>query len=135
MRVERGGRFVGDEDHWVLDDGTRNRDSLALAAGKGGSFVANHGVNTLLQLGDDPLGVCDLEGSVDLLVSRLSGAVLEVLFDGCAEEDWFLGHKGDLLVEPVGIECADVVAVKKHHALRGVVEALEKLDASRLAGT
>ncbi len=37
-------RLIEDQDLWVLQDGSRNRDALALAARHGHAALAKHGV-------------------------------------------------------------------------------------------
>ena len=47
LAVERGGRFVEQQERRVLEEGARDGDALALAAGKLDAALADDGVECL----------------------------------------------------------------------------------------
>ena len=55
--IERRRGFVENENGRVDEKGARDRDALALSAGETRAALAEYGVVTLRQLGDEPVGI------------------------------------------------------------------------------
>ena len=56
LGVQRAGRLVEQQDRRILQDGPRNGDALALAAGQPGAALAEEGVVALRQFRDELVG-------------------------------------------------------------------------------
>ena len=87
------------------------------------------------QLGDEVKGIGLSHGPLDVLVTCVGVAVLDVFLDGAAEQHGLLTHDPDMVPEPTQVQVLDVVAVNQDLALEGIVEPLDQLDAGGLAGS
>ena len=80
--VERRERVVEDVDLRALHERTRDREPLALAARDVGAALGDRRLEPLGHLGDEVLGLRDLERMPELLVGRVGLAVAQVGCDG-----------------------------------------------------
>lgn len=60
--VDKGGRFVKDENGAVLQDGAGDDDALAFAAGKGGAAFADRSLVAFRQRHDEVVALCGTRG-------------------------------------------------------------------------
>jgi hypothetical protein len=87
LRVERGGCLVEQEDAWIADDGSRQRDPLALAAGQAGAALADVGLVALRQAGDEVVDLGGARGGFHVAVGRRRTAEADVLADRGVEQE------------------------------------------------
>ena len=123
FRIERGGRLVEQDDRRVLDQRARDRDALALAAGKLGAALADQGVVAFGKAGDEFVGVGGLGGGDDLLLGRAGLADRDVVADRAVEQEHVLADIGDLPAQRGARHVGDVLAVDGDGAAVGLVEA------------
>src|SRR5512144_1210092 len=72
LRVERGGRLIENEDRRIDEQGTRDREALALATGEPRAALAEHGIVALRKLDNEAVGVGGARRRLDLRVRVLA---------------------------------------------------------------
>ena len=68
----------------------------------------------LRQLRDEVMCVGHLACLDHFFLGDTFPAILDVLFDGAVEEDWFLAHHADLLSQPTHVQVRDLIAIDKN---------------------
>ena len=94
--VERGGRFVEQDDRRILEERARDRDALALAAGKLHAALAARAVVGALEAEDELVRMRGLGGGDDFLVAGARPAHGDVLADRPLEQESLLADVGGL---------------------------------------
>ena len=74
-------------------------------------------------------------GLEDVEFSRIRVRVFEVIHDGRVEQNRVLGHNADVFPKAVELQVADIPAVDPDGAAVHVVEAVQELEAGRLAAS
>lgn len=133
LGVEVAGGLVHDEDARVAEDGARNTDALALAAGELDAALSDDGVVAVLRPCYELLGLCDGGSGGDFGPRSARTAVLDVFGDTAGEESNVLRHDGDLLAETALRHVAYVYTIDEDRALIGVEHAQKHVDERRLA--
>ena len=95
FRIERGGRFIENQDRRILQDGARDRHALLLAAGQFQAALAHHRVITLRQRFDEIMDVRGLRGGDDFFARRIGTPVGDVVVDRIVEQHGVLRHDAD----------------------------------------
>ena len=95
FRIERGGRLVEQDDRRILDQRARDRDALALAAGKLQAVLADRRVVAGREVHDEIVRVGGLGGGNDLRVAGAELAERDVVANGAAEQMDDLADIGD----------------------------------------
>src|SRR5919201_3521259 len=90
---------------------TSDRDALALAAGEGGSPLADNRVVALGQAVDELVDEGRLRSREDVGLGRLRATVDDVLENAPLEQDRLLGHDRDLRSQGAKLERPHVDAV------------------------
>ena len=67
LRIDRGERFVEDQDRRVAQNRARDREALALPAGQARAALADHRLVTVGQRLDELVRVCGARGRFDFL--------------------------------------------------------------------
>ena len=109
--VERGGRFVENEDGGIAHDGAGDADALALAAGKREAAFADHRIVAMRHLRDELVRIGHLRRLDDFLRRRVGPAVGDVVADRAGEEHGVLQDEADLLAQPVELVVSDIGAI------------------------
>src|SRR5215210_1888238 len=135
LDVETRHRLVQDQDGNVPDDGPRDSDPLALPAGEGVAPLADDGLVPILEVHDEVVGVGCFGGLDNLLRRSVQLPVGDVLLDGGAEEDRALEDDPDLLAQGLDLVVLYVSPIDPDGASSGFVEAEDKADEGRLAGS
>jgi hypothetical protein len=132
--VEGAGGFVEDEDARVGEDGARDRDALALAAGELDAAFADDGVVAFGEALGKLVDAGDFAGGHELLFSGGGTGELDVLADGAVEEECLLEDDAELLAVAGELDGGEVVVVDEDGTgLRGV-EAADERDDGGFAG-
>ena len=93
LRVERGRRFVEDEDRRIGEQRARDRQALALTAGEPRAALAEDGVVAVGQLADEAVRVRGARRRLDLRVGEPIGrAVGDVVSHRVVEQHRVLAH-------------------------------------------
>ena len=99
VAVERAGGFVEDENGRVLENGTGDRHSLLLAAGKFQPALADHGGVAVGQGGDETVDLGEFRGGLDFRVGGVRAAIANVVEDGVVEQHGILRHDAERLAQ------------------------------------
>src|SRR5918993_1511033 len=135
LDVEAGHRLVQDQEGGVADDGPGDGYPLALPSGEGVAPLADDGLVPIFEVHDEVVGVGCFGGSDNLLCGGVQLAVGDVLLDGGAEQDRVLEDDPDLLAQGLELVVLYVSPIDPDGAASGVVEAQDKADQGRLAGS
>src|SRR5207245_10906439 len=122
------------KDGRVLEEGTGERDALALAAGQSHAALANCGVVAVRESGYEIVRVGRRSRRFDLRATRGRARVTDVLRDAGGEQDRLLQHDRKLVAhvrEPV---LAQIDPVQFDLPYRGIVEPRQEACERRLAG-
>mmetsp|Transcript_20465 Transcript_20465/g.62302 ORF Transcript_20465/g.62302 Transcript_20465/m.62302 type:complete len:607 (+) Transcript_20465:191-2011(+) len=135
LAVQRRRGLVQEQDARVVHQRARDRDALLLAAAEAVAAVPDVRVVALGERGDEAVRVRLDGGLLDLLVGEraAAGAHGDVVLHAAAEEHGLLAHEPDGLVEPPVVQLVQGLAVQRHGAAVGVVEAHRELDGRALA--
>src|SRR5271165_5837703 len=94
--VECGGRLVQKEDRRILEDRTRDRESLSLPSRKGDPPFAEYGRVALVELTDEAVRGGAAGGGFDLVLARSVFATIgDVLRDRPADDRRLLRNRCD----------------------------------------
>ncbi len=126
LGIHRGERFVQDEDGGIAQEGARDRDPLALAAGEPDAALAHDRLVALRQPRDELLRIGGAGGRRELGRRGARLAHTEVLRDRAVEEIGVLAHHRDEAAELIEGEVAQVVAADHDAPPLRVVEAEEE---------
>ncbi len=96
--VQRGGRFIQQQDRRVLQEGARDGDALPLPAGDLDSAIADHGRHALGEILDEIAARRDRRAQ-HLVVRRARPAVTDVFPDRAVEQRDVLRHDRDRLTQ------------------------------------
>ena len=131
--IERGGGLVEQDDRRVLDQRARDRDALALAAGKLRAALADRRVVAGRKRADELVGVRGLGGGDDLGLARAGLADGDVLADRAVEQEHVLADIGDLPAQRAARHAGDVLAVDLDRSGVGLVEPQDQVEHRGLA--
>ncbi len=132
--VHRRGRLVHDQHRRVLEERARNRQALALSAGKAHAPLAHLRIESPRQVFDELHGVSRPRGFDDRLPARRGErAVGDIGGHGVVEEHDLLADEGDVGAQGGQRELADVDAVEQDGARVGKVEARHQVHERALA--
>jgi len=132
--VEVAGGFVEDEDGGVGEDGAGDGDALFLSAGEADAALADEGVVSEVEFGDEAVGVGGLGGVFDVALGGVALGVGDVLGDGAVEEEDILFDDAEESAVGPWVDVAEVVSVEADGALGGVVEASDEVAEGGFAG-
>ncbi len=96
LRVQRGSRFVEDQNRVVADQRSGDADALALAAGQRGAAIADQAVVAVGHAVDELVGVGQLGRRNDVVVGGVGAAERDVVADGASQQHRVLQHEADL---------------------------------------
>ena len=131
--IESARRLVEDEDRRVSQYRACDADSLALAAGKRETLLADHALVPLGLRHDEIVGVRQLRCGHDLVVRRVWRAVADVLLDRVVEENRLLRDCADERAEVRYLDVAQVHTIHRDAPLGRVEEPCKKVRERRLA--
>src|SRR5579884_825820 len=133
LAVEGGGGFVQYEDGRILQQGTRDRDALALAAGQPDAALANYGVVAFREFLDEVVsqGGLGRQHHGVLCYTRLS--IRDVVADGVVEQHGFLGNDADLRTQGRKGDVANIFAVDQQAPGIHVEETRDQVHQSALS--
>ena len=111
LGVERGGRFVEDEDRRVAQDRAGDADALALPAREGEAALAHHGVVAVRHLRDELIRIGHLRGRDNFRLRRVGPSISDVVTDRAEKEDGVLQNETDLPTQTFEMVIGNVHAV------------------------
>src|SRR6266566_2654559 len=127
--VNGTGRIIQDQDTRVGEQGTRNRNTLALPPGERDATLSNDGLVALLKTGDKGVCLGILRGLFNSwLVCLLAQAIGDVLRDGTREEEDILLNGGDLGTEPVQTPLAHIYTIEEYTAIINIVDTVDEFS-------
>ena len=132
--VERGSRFVQDQNRRVLQEHPRNGQALLLAAGQFHPPLADDRVHAVGHVGDGFLQASTVRGVDDVGFGSAEAAIGDVVADGAREQEHVLLDNADLATQRGQRHRADVDAVDGDTAAFHVVEAWQQGADRGLAG-
>ena len=83
-------RIVKDQHGGSQHGSPGDRDPLLLTARQRDPAFADQGAETVWQLADEPIDLCDRGCSLDHLVIRPGIAVGDIVFERCGKQEWVL---------------------------------------------
>jgi hypothetical protein len=92
LGIERAGGFIQDENRGVAQQGSGNGNALALAPRQPGAPLAEHGVVSLRECGNEGRCIRGIRRRLDLFGGCAGGAVGDVGADRVIEEHGILTH-------------------------------------------
>src|SRR5690606_35572178 len=125
LRVERAGRLVEDQNRRLLQDGPRDRNALALAAGQGSAPLAGESVVAVRFAHDETMGLCEPRRLLDLGIRCSRPADADVLGDAAIEQARILEDDGHPPAQRLERDVADVVPIDQYAACLGIPQALQ----------
>jgi len=133
VSVNAGEGVVEDEDAGAADEGAGDGGALLLASGEGDAALADDGFVFLGELFDVAGDVSGFGGPTDVVIGGVLHAECNVLADGLAEEECFLGDEADVAAQVGERVFADGFAVDEDRAGGGVVDAGDEANQGGLA--
>ena len=134
FRVERAGRFVQKEHGRVAQDGPRNGDALALAAGQAHALFAQEAVEALGQGVEEFRGGGCFGGGAHGRVIGIGAAIADVIPGVGGKDHRLLGDQAQAGAGLQGIRLFEVDAVQQDAARAGIVKAQQQGKDGGLAG-
>src|SRR6185312_12373707 len=134
FRIERGGRLVEHQDLGILQERTRDRDALALAARKLDALLADDRVVGLRPRGDEVVRVRLHGARLDRFPLGVEPAIADVLAYRPMEDAGALRHLGYRVVDGIPGDMRNVLPVDQDLAGRGLELTPQQLDQRALAG-
>ena len=138
--VERARRFIEDQDRRVLQQHARDRDALALAAGKLHAPLADVRVITgpaaqILQRRDELVRRRHPRRRDRRIATGIGLAIEDVVEHGTVQQRGVLRHHSDVGAQTVLRDVRDVLPIDHDAATLEVVETQQQVDERRLART
>ena len=125
--VERGGRFIQQQDRRVLQEGARDGDALPLPARDLDPAIADHGRHALGKIFDEIATRRDRRAQ-HLVIGRVRPSVADVFHDRAVEQRDVLRHHRDRLAQALLRHPRNVLAVDRDAAALDVVEPLQQRE-------
>jgi len=132
--VEAAGGFVKDQDARVAQDNAGQGNALFFAAAEAVAALADDGVVTIRQAGDEIVDVGGLRCLLNLVLGGVRTGKADVDGDGVVEQEGFLGDHTDMGCEGIEGEITQVVVVNADAALLGIIQARDEIGQRGLAG-
>ena len=132
--IERRRRLVEQQKRRVAQNGARNGDALALAAGQRDATLADRGVEALRQSGDEARGMGMLGRARDFGIGSLGAAEADIVAHRGCEHHAVLRHERDARAQLRRIEIGKAHAVERDASGGRIVEAQQKMKDRALAG-
>src|ERR687897_253333 len=135
LDVEASHRLVQGQEGGVADDGPGDGYPLSLPPREGVAPLADDGLVPIFEVHYELVGVGCFGGLDNLLRGGGQLTVGDVLLDGCPEEDRVLEDDPDLLAQGLELVFPYVSPIDPDGAASGFVEAEDKADQGRFAGS
>ena len=132
-RIDRGGRFVEDQDSGIGQCRAGDGDQLTLSLAEAGAAFAEHGLILLRQAIDKYIRVRHPGGGDDFLVGRIGAAKADILHDAGAEQEGILQDDADLRAQALRCNITHIDAIDADGALTDVIETRQQVDDGGLA--
>ena len=132
--IERAGRFIEQQQRRIAQDGARDSDALALAAGQPHALLAEEAVEAVGQLLDELARGGGLGGGEHLGISRLGAAVANIGPGIGAEDHRILRHQAHAGTHRLRVGPRHVDTVEQNAAGLRIVKAQQQLEHRGLAG-
>jgi len=120
--VERRGRLVEHQDAGIAQDGARDRQPLALTAGKVGAALADGGIVALGHVRDELVYLRRPGRRVYLLVGRVLTSKADVFANGAVKEEILLEHQSHLTAQRIDRQVTCICAVHAHGPVVRVIK-------------
>ena len=127
-RVDGAGRVIKDQDTRIGQEGTRDRQALALAAREGHAALAYDGLVALFELLDEILNLSRFCGGFDLEAGGVRFSEGDIIRDGTGEEEDILLDDRDLRAQRGQVPIAHIHAIDQDRPTGGVVGAVDQFD-------
>src|SRR5258708_1302534 len=121
--VERGGWLVHDENGRIAEKSAGESNALSLAGGHGAAPLADDGVVSFGQRGDQRINGGVPSAGANFVQGGAWFSIGDVFADGGAEKIGGLLDQGDVTAKIAEAQSSDIVAVDGYGARIGIVEA------------
>ena len=119
----------------IANEGASDCGALLLSAGERDAALADHGVIAFGKAFDVSCDVGRFRRVVNVLIGGRVDAEGDIFADAVAEQESLLRHESDVLAQRGERVFADGESIDQNRAGRGVVDARDEADESRLART
>ena len=133
-RVERTRRFVEHHDGRILQQGARDGKTLTLATRQRTPSFANARLQSVALPGDEVGRLREFERLRDLVGGGVRLADAQVFIDRSRKQHGLLKHDPDVGAKRGERIFANVDAVDRHAAMRGIEDAMQQAERRRFAG-
>ena len=123
--IQSTGGFIQQQDSWITQHRTGDRNALKLAARQIRAPFLQQGVVTLRQISDEAIRVGQKGGLHHLGIGGLASEA-DRLSDGTGKDCGALGNQGQLTPQIPGPQAGKVVTIEEDSALLGGVEAQQQ---------
>ena len=120
--IQRGSRFVQNQDGWIFQKNPGNGNPLLLSAGEQCAPFAHIGIEAMGHRHDVIIDLCLLSRFRNLLRGGVWLAVADVLEDGVREQEHILLDDADVLMDGLLGHVPDILPVDGNGAAGHVVE-------------
>ena len=126
--VYGAGSFIEDQNLWISQDGSGDREELLLTLGYvAGFFVENHVVSAWKSL-DETMYVGSFGCCYDFFMGGIEFAVFDIIFDASAEQPGILKYHSEHLSEFAPVEVFDVVSIDLDCPAVDIIETHQQFD-------
>src|SRR5262249_7982109 len=131
LRIERSRRLVEQDDRRVLEQGARDGDALALAAGDLQAVLTDLRFIPARERRDEVVRVSGLGGGDDLGLARTQTSERDILAHRAAKQENILPDIGDLAAQRAARYRRNVLSVDDDGAAVDVIEAQDQIENCR----
>src|SRR2546421_1110084 len=135
LRVQRTRRLIQNKNRGILEEGTRDREALPLAARQGDPSFSDLGLVSLRQRHDKLVSTCSASCRLNLLDSYSWSSIRDIFSNAGREQNWLLKHERDVSAQRLQGEGSQISTIKGDPTGYGIIEAQEQARQRRLAST
>ncbi len=133
-RVERTGRLIEDQYRRILEQGARDGQALAFAAGEGAAALTDHGVEAVRICVDEIECLRTRRGVAQFVMRCIRLSDPQVLRDRAVEQQGFLKDHADIAAQGAQLNVAYVGAVDRDLSRLRIEGAMQERESRRFAG-
>ena len=128
FRIECRGGFIEQQDRRIAQEGPRDGESLALAAGKLQPALADQRIIALRQPADEAIGFRRFRRGPHFRIGRVRTAIADIFHHRALEQLHILRDHGDRRNQAGLGQFADRLAVDQHLSFLNVEQALQQRE-------
>ena len=132
-RIDTTRCFIENQDAWLGQRGTGNREQLALPLAQAAAPFPQHGGIAIGEPLDELMGTRHFGRFDHFCVGGFGTTKADVVHDRCAEKKGILQDDANLPAQAAHRYITDINAINRHLATRGIIETGQQVDQCRLA--